>query len=1319
MDWVALLGCLACSILLAAVWMLLVRDKRDRVHVEAGLRAAEELNSRMIEGSADCIAVLDIDGRLKVVNSPMWRWIEDIGLEPVEDLLWVETWAGESRQAAESVLASARAGMVGQFQGLCHGRSGEGRWYDVVVTPLCDPAGKPERLLVVSRDLTESRSAEEKFRLLFDYSTHAHLVFEKDRILDCNHAAVEMLGFESKAGLLETPIDALSPELQPGGSSSGGRRREIWELGRQIGHFHYEWTALKRTGQEIPVEIAITPIWIGGREVLLAVWSDLTQRKLAESALIESEERFVAFMDHSPTLCFIKDEQGRMLFINRVMATAFGLKVEEMLGKTDFDWLPPEAARSALEYERRIIESNRASKQVEMITTGDGRTQEWLVVKFPIVGQDGRKLLGGVGVDVGEQRLAERALKLSESTFRDLFLEAPVAYHELDTEGRLTRVNKTELAMVGYSAGEMVGRHVWDFVDGPDAQESVLQRLASGEGVGQARQSQFRCKDGRVIPVLVRDSIIWDSAGAVCGLRSTMQDISELKRTEVSLRAAEENYRKIFENAIEGIFQITPEGRFLNVNPALAGILGYSSPAELLESVTDVGEHLYAQPGRWVEFRSVMERTASVTEFECEMYRKDGSIIWVSKHAQPVCDEDGNVIHYGGSLENVTARREAEAAMAQARDSALESARLKTEFLANMSHEIRTPMNGIIGMTGLLLDTELTPRQRDFAGTVVDSSEALLKIIDDILDFSKIEAGMLTFEEIDFDLNEVVEGVVDLFTGRALSKGIELSVIVSDEVPGYLKGDPGRLRQVLANLVGNALKFTKAGEVRLTVHCEAESGGEAKLHFEVLDTGIGIPVEHQSILFQAFVQADGSTTRRYGGTGLGLAISRRLVTQMGGDIWLESEPDCGSRFLFTAAFRKQQRDRLAPLRRFDGVRALIVESGVGPRAALREMLRLWGASVEHAAEGWQAMEILRNACADGRRFDVALFDADVRCGDETAFAHALRSDAGLAGVKLVRVDSLNKAEGLVDPDTSAVDGQLTRPFKHRAVHRCIAQALQMEAIPEVVPPAKIGLADEVPGVGPLRVLVAEDSAVNQKVVEFQLRKLGCEVDSVTDGEAALLAVRETLYDVILMDCQMPRLDGWETSRCIRQWETGGSHHTWIIAMTAHSLVGDRERCLDAGMDDYLSKPVRYRELSAALLRCPASRRTVEVDEAPVPENVVCQERIQGFRQLEAETGQDLLVSVIDLFIERTPPIVSEARQALAGNDARKVARLAHTIKGSCSNFGAHRMQSVCERIEAVASRGSLESVEPMLDEIDREFDFVRVALENELEVQLS
>ncbi|MEQ1852303.1 MAG: PAS domain S-box protein, partial [Chthoniobacteraceae bacterium] len=1025
---VALLGSLAFSLLLGAVWLLLRRDLRARRPVVEALRESEELNARIFEGSADAMAVLDGCGRLKSVNSAMWRWIEAVGSQPVEDMQWADTWPGELGKISAAAVETAKAGRVVEFGGRCHLGSGENRSYQVTLTPVLDPAGKAERILVASRDETAGRSGEEKFRVVFDNAPSPHFILDQDRILDCNHAAVEMMRCPTKLGIIGRNVDEFSPEHQPDGSRSAEKRAELWRLAHDVGQFRYEWQARRSTGEEFPIEVLLTPVAMDGRPVLLAVWRDLSERRYAERALHEAEQRFQAFMDHSPTPWFMKDDQGRMVFINQVMADAFEVKVADIVGKTDFDWLPVETARVVRENDRRILEQNRAVQQVEIITTGDGSTHEWLVVKFPIVLEGGRKFLGGIGVDVKRQRKAERALKQSEAVFRDLFDDAPVAYHELDTEGRVLRVNKTELSLLGYAADEMIGRPIWDFVVDSVSKDAVLAKLKTGGEVGEVFQRTYIRKDGSLIPVLIRDRLIRGASGEICGLRSTMQDMSDLVRTEESLRDAEAKYRKIFENATEGIFQIDPNGRYLDANPALASILGYSSAKELLETVTDVGCQVYVDPARHGEFCAAMERDGSLTDFQSQVCRKDGSVIWVSEHAMAVRDREGRILYYEGAMEDIVARRQAESAMAEARDAAIESARLKTEFLANMSHEIRTPMNGIIGMTGLLLDTELSQRQRDFAETIADSSEALLKIINDVLDFSKIEAGMLTFEEIDFELSEVLEGVLDLFSGRALSKGVELSLIVSQDVPEYLSGDPGRLRQVLTNLVGNALKFTDKGEVRISVKLTAGSAGGKRLRFEIADTGIGISPDQQERLFQAFVQADGSTTRRYGGTGLGLAISRRLVSGMAGEIGVESVSGAGSVFWFTAVFGEQTRlpERRIPC--FEGMRFLIMDDSSTTRAALLHSIPKSGASLVEASDAEEALRLLSDSASAGKPFNVAFLDADVRCPGGESVVRAIRADSRFADLKLVRVVSLNFSEEPEPGDEVAWDGHVTKPL---------------------------------------------------------------------------------------------------------------------------------------------------------------------------------------------------------------------------------------------------------------------------------------------------
>lgn len=932
----------------------------------------------------------------------------------------------------------------------------------------------------------------------------------------------------------------------------------------------------------------------------------------------------------------------------------------------------------------------------------------------------GRKLLGGVGIDITKQKQAERALQESEAQFRDLFDEAPVAYHELDTENCFTRVNKTELAMLGYTSEEMVGRPVWDFIVEDSSEDAIPVQLA-GELRLEATQRTFRRKDGTEIPVLMRHKLITDADGNVKGMRSTLQDISALKRTERELREAEGKYRSIFENAIEGIFQTTPQGNYRSVNPALARIYGYASPDRLMSSLVDIAQQLYVRSERRAEFIEIMERCGEVVDFESEVYRKDGSTIWISEHARAVRDSSGELLYYEGTVVDVTARRTAEETITRARDAAIESARLKTEFLANMSHEIRTPMNGIIGMTGLLLDTELNAKQRDFTHTIASSADSLLTIINDILDFSKIEAGMLVFEEIDFHLVEAVEGAVDLLAERALSKSLEIGSSVNTDVPLALRGDPGRLRQVLTNLIGNAIKFTENGEVIVGAKLQEETPADVVIRFTVSDTGIGIAQDVQDRLFQAFVQADGSTTRRYGGTGLGLAISKQLVEQMRGEIGVESELGKGSTFWFTARFPKQQLipspqipadDRLA------GIRVLFVDDNASSRKAMHHLARAWSMRESLASSGSEALGVLRRAAQSGQRFDVAVIDMHMPGMDGLQLARAIKSDPKIASIHLVVLTSLDRHEAPDVMREAGIDAFLTKPIKQRALFECLTTVMASDAGPRAIMSGLMELRD-LPAEPPaddedeaLRILIAEDNVVNKKVALHQLQKLGFLAQAVDNGRAALDLLRRTPFDIVFMDCQMPELDGYAATRELRRRE-GNDRHTWVVALTANSLEGDREKCLSAGMDDYVSKPVKIENLSAAIERFRGIREVENSLREAGASSVVDLSLLATFRDLGGDEGPNILGQLIEVFLENSPKVLTEAREALESQSSPQLAHAAHTLKGSCSNFGAERLREACANLEQQANGGELNLARASLDKVEKEFNFVRMALERE------
>ena len=649
----------------------------------------------------------------------------------------------------------------------------------------------------------------------------------------------------------------------------------------------------------------------------------------------------------------------------------------------------------------------------------------------------------------------------------------------------------------------------------------------------------------------------------------------------------------------EGLIAVFNSGAERMLGYRAEEVVGRQTPAVLhLESeVRARGEELSGRFGRPIEGFDVFVQLVRQETFEAREWtyvRKDGSHLTVNLVVTAL-RAAGRVTGFLGVATDITERRQTQTELLQAKEAAEAATRARSEFLANMSHEIRTPMNGILGMTTLLLDSDLSADQRRQAEAISNSGEALMAIINDILDFSKIEAGKLAFETLDFDLHEAVEGCLELFAQRAQGKGLELAGLVESNVPARLRGDPGRLRQVLTNLVGNAIKFTEHGEVVVKVSVADQTDADAVLRFEIKDTGIGIPAEVQARLFQAFSQADASTSRKYGGTGLGLAISRQLVERMQGQFGIESTPGRGSIFWFTARLARQP-EGVNPHPIIIGdlvhLHVLIVDDNETNREILQHQTRSWKMRSGTAKNSSEALEELRRARTQGDPYQVVLLDLHMPGMNGLALARTIRGDSGLAAVRLVLLSSMGERLATEELKAAGIDDCLVKPVKESLLFDCLATLMGRVAAQPVRQARKVSppAASTVPVKQKLRILLAEDNTTNQEVAQSLLRRLGYRADAVANGTEVLEALREIPYDVILMDCQMPELDGYEATRRIRQFEQErAAPFDWkaplhIIAMTANAMEGDREKCLMAGMNDYVSKPVRLEDLRAALAR---------------------------------------------------------------------------------------------------------------------------------------
>ncbi|MGE0864625.1 MAG: MHYT domain-containing protein [Vicinamibacterales bacterium] len=739
------------------------------------------------------------------------------------------------------------------------------------------------------------------------------------------------------------------------------------------------------------------------------------------------------------------------------------------------------------------------------------------------------------------------------------------------------------------------------------------------------------------------------------------------------LESTEQRYRLLFERSLAGVYRATLEGRLLDCNDACATVFGYSSREALLANPAQPG----FSDGQRREFVERLQRDTVVSHFERSLTRPDGQVAWVLESATLIAGRDGVPPVIEGTLIDITSLKRGEIELRKAKDEAEAANRAKGEFLANMSHEIRTPMNGIIGMTELVLDTTLSAEQRENLTTVRASAESLLSILNDILDFSKVESGRLEFESVPMSVRDVVNDAIRPLALAADQKDIELIVDVHERVPEALQGDPVRLRQVLSNLVANAIKFTNRGHVVVKVTGE-EHVGRARLHFSVADTGIGIPASQQATIFEAFRQADGSTTRRYGGTGLGLAISSTLVHLMGGKIWVESTEGAGSNFHFTidrpvAALPETPPDPPLPL----GLPVLIVDDNPVNRRVLFEQFTRWGMVATAVDGGRAALAALADGVRSGNPYILVLLDANMPDLDGFAVAEEIHQRPELAGATVMMLTSSGKYGDAARCRELNVAAYLTKPIRQADLRVAVARLLQ---------PSVAGTAAPLPAVTAgrrLRILLAEDNIVNQRVAAGLLTRRGHEVIAVVNGIEALAAIERHPFDVVLMDIQMPEMGGIEATARIRERERERGGHLRIVALTAHVMSGDRERYLAAGMDGYLAKPIDRLALFAAVEEEPGRPAAPATVAAGVP----AFDRARMISRLGGD--QALGREVVQIFLDDMPSRIAAIRSAVEQEDARALESAAHALKGALGSVAAEAALEAAQHLETVGRSGAM------------------------------
>ncbi len=920
----------------------------------------------------------------------------------------------------------------------------------------------------------------------------------------------------------------------------------------------------------------------------------------------------------------------------------------------------------------------------------------------PVFGDDKRVVqVIEYSLDVSARQDAEQALRESEEKFRTISSAANDPVIMIDPEGGISFWNDAATSAFGWTEEETAGKRIHEllapssFREGAPTEPGMLS--GSGEGPVPNRTMEVTAlrKDGAEFPIELSIAPVclqgrWHAVGII-------RDISKRREAERSLREANAFLRQVLDTAATAMFTVDTKLNITEVNDEFCRVTGY-------EREEVVGRHCGILRGNLCSETCVvfeMSPDDRLYRRECSICTRDGRLLRLLRNAVLTRDAGGNVT---GAIESFVDVTE----LIRAREQAEEANRAKSDFLANMSHEIRTPMNGIVGMTELALDTELNPEQRHFLQSVQTCADTLLRLLNDILDFSKIEAGKLELEEIRFNPEDSLGDTLRTLGVSASRKGLELACHISNDVPSELIGDPGRLQQIVINLIGNAIKFTERGEIVLDVEVESESAEEARLHISVGDTGVGISPEQQKKIFEPFSQADGSISRRFGGTGLGLAISMQLADRMGGGLWVESpNPRAegggpGSVFHFVGTFRKATGPggpsaRVLPAQLKD-LRALVVDDNATNRRILVEILTNWGMRPVPAENGIEAMVALEHALQEEDDFRLVLLDRDMPGADGFEIAARIRDDDRHHRLDIIMLSSAVRPGDGKRAREAGFSACLIKPVKQSELLDAVLLALGTQVLrlfkgqPSGTSVAEPSSLDGPAPTAPLRVLLAEDNAINQELAVRALQDQGHSVTVVENGEEAIQALSRDAYDLVFMDVQMPVMDGIEATRRIRAADsTVLDPHVPIVAMTANAMQGDRERCLEAGMDGYVAKPVARQKLAEAIQTATAGCGNGST-EAPSPAD---RGGAIDTTAILRNVGSDraFVARIVGMFLSECPGMLSAIEDGISAGDCEAYGRAAHTLKGALSIFGEEASYQAALRLEKMGRNGELDGAQ--------------------------
>jgi two-component system sensor histidine kinase/response regulator len=1284
------------------------RDVSERSRAEQALRESEDRYRDLVEHSHDLIVTHDLQGRILSANEAAASLV-GYDLQRVLEMNLRDFIIPELQDDFDSYISALRT--AGRAEGLMKVRTCSGETKIIQYNNTIRTEGVAEPVVrAMAHDITEQKRAEEalrasetRYRLLFESNPHPMWVYDVQTLsfLEVNEAAVNHYGYSQEEFLSMTIKDIRPPE-------DVQALVEAVNSAPPLARYRSEWRHRKKDGTIIDVEVSSHELDFAGRKARLVLATDVTQRKRAQRALEKSEEHFRSLIEDGSDVIVTMNSNAAITYASPSTLRVLGYEPPLLLGLDALQLVHPDDLNAVTEAFDRTL--NGPDRTISIEFRARNKDGEWIVLEAMSrrISDDS----GAVGVvincrDVTERKQAEQALRESQQRYQTLFEMASDGIMVIEAEGEragyIARANKAAAELSGYTVEELRNKNLRDIVAESAQVESRIRRIAGGERL--TFEVDQRCKDGTLSPIEVTAGLI--NLGNKPYILGFARDISARKHAEKEMAMLAHAIRSID----ECVLITDSEDNALFVNDAFLKTYGYDRDEVLGRNILEI-----IRPQRYEEGTGALtlpEKLPARWEGELINRRKDGTEFPIHLSASPIVDENGRTIARAAVSQDISERKQSIAELRKAKEAAEAANRAKSEFLANMSHEIRTPMNGIIGMTELALDTELTTEQRQYLNLVKLSADSLLGIINDVLDFSKIEAGKLELSSIEFNLPDLIDGVMKAFSVRADVKGVELTYYLRPGVPEVIAGDSGRLRQILVNLVGNAIKFTDKGEVVLRVEKEAEDGDEITLHFTVRDTGIGVPPEKQAMIFESFTQADGSTTRSFGGTGLGLAISARLVRAMRGDIWVESPvtfieraENPGSAFHFTARVGRAttaSRPGLRDLSELAGIDVLIVDDNATNRRILEAQLASWRlrpCAVETASA---ALDAIARAGAAGAPFKIALIDFQMaQVGGET-LARQIKNTAYGRDIRIIIMSSVRHNQvARCQPDDASE--HLLKPVKASD----LLDAIKRVSSPASAPETKIESGKRVsPRTSkPSRVLVVEDSLVNQELIKRLLEKWGHSAVLAENGLRALSLMESEKFDALLMDVQMPQLNGLEATAAIRDRERSRKTHIPIIALTAHAIEGDREKCLGAGMDDYVTKPIDPEQLFEAIERALSRARTPNNTgrsngDAPASDALI--QRFDG--------DIELLRALAGIFANSAPAQLSQISAAIARRDAKALALAAHALKGSVSTFHARRAVEAAAVLEQIGRAGDLSNADHFFEALSVEVASLSRALQ--------